>query len=81
MALEAALSRAMEAGIPIHNPSYYGQITLQEVEDIFKSETHVPIPLLEQRLNCLHEVASILNAVIHTKPSYSGNLSIRIPLN
>ena len=62
-ALEAAASRAIEAGVPLHRPSYYGHMTLPQLEEVFQSETHVPIPLLEQRLHCLHEVASVLEAV------------------
>ena len=64
-ALVAALSKAVEGGVPVYEPSYYGHVTLDELEEIFKSETHVPIPLLEQRLNCLHEVAAILETVSH----------------
>ena len=59
----AALSRAVEGGVAVYEPSFYGQVTLDELEEIFKSQTHVPIPLLEQRLNCLHEVAAVLDQV------------------
>ncbi|CAI8056589.1 Queuosine salvage protein [Geodia barretti] len=59
-ALEAAASRAIEAGTPLHRPSYFGHMSLAQLEEVFRSETHVPIPLLEQRLHCLHEVASVL---------------------
>jgi hypothetical protein len=69
-ALVAALSRAVEGGVPVYEPSYYGHVTLDELEEIFKSETHVPIPLLEQRLNCLHEVAAILET--RDVASYEG---------
>ena len=64
-ALEAAASRAIEAGTPLHRPSCFGHMTLAQLEEVFRSETHVPIPLLEQRLHCLHEVASVLQEVSH----------------
>ena len=62
-ALVAALSKAVERGTRVYEPSCYGRLTLKELGNIFKSGTHVPIPLLEERLNCLHEVASILDTV------------------
>jgi hypothetical protein len=44
-------------------------MTLAQLEEVFRSETHVPIPLLEQRLHCLHEVASVL------QEHYGGKVS------
>ena len=63
-ALVAALARAVEGGTRVYEPSIYGSLTLEQLGEVFKSETHVPIPLLEQRLHCLHEAATILNKVI-----------------
>jgi len=65
----AALARAKEAGLPIHAPSFYGNITLDQLGEVFRSETHVPIPLLERRRDVLHEVAAVLNEKFNGKVS------------
>ena len=38
-------------------------MSLSQLGDILQSETHVPIPLLEQRLESLHEAATVLKDV------------------
>lgn len=44
----------------MHNPDFYSKITLKELKDILKGNNSVDIPLLTERLNCLHEVGKIL---------------------
>ncbi|XP_033114697.1 queuosine salvage protein-like [Anneissia japonica] len=56
----AALKRALEEGIPITTPSYYSTVSLRQLQYIFRSATDTNIPLLEERLEHLHEVGKIL---------------------
>ena len=60
----AALARAKAKGIPVHKPEFYGAITGEQMEEIFLSETHVQLPLMEKRRSNLHEAAAVLNQVI-----------------
>lgn len=53
-------THAHQEGLPIYSPSFYRDITLKQLSDIFRSETQVPIPLLEQRRDNLHEAAAVL---------------------
>ena len=59
----AALARATAKGIPVHKPEFYGTVTEEQMEDIFKSDTHVKMSLLEKRRSNLHEAAAVLNQV------------------
>nr|SVE92530.1 EOG090X0A16 [Megafenestra aurita] len=61
MALCAAITKALEAGLPITSPKYYSNISLEEVNKIFLSSTGEPIPLLEERCRILHECGRILD--------------------
>lgn len=54
---------SVQAGLPIHAPSFYGTITLDQLNEVFRSETNVSIPLLERRRENLHEVAAVLTKV------------------
>ncbi len=62
-ALCAALVRAVEEGIPVHKPSFYGKVTDRELRSIFRSETEVQLPMIEKRRENLHEAAKVLNEV------------------
>ncbi|XP_014281416.1 queuosine 5'-phosphate N-glycosylase/hydrolase [Halyomorpha halys] len=59
-ALCAAIGKALDNGKCMHNPDFYSKITLKELKDILKGNNSVDIPLLTERLNCLHEVGKIL---------------------
>nr|XP_040219234.2 queuosine salvage protein [Anopheles coluzzii] len=60
-ALCAAINRAMREGIDITNPAYYAKITLEQLESILRSDTEgTKAPLLEERVQCLHEVGRVL---------------------
>lgn len=61
MALCAALTRAVEAGIPITSPKFYASITEKDVKEIFASSSSSEIPLIEHRVRNLHESGRILN--------------------
>ncbi|TMW40131.1 hypothetical protein DOY81_014789, partial [Sarcophaga bullata] len=55
-ALCAAINRAMKEGLDITNAEYYSKIDMDTVKHIFRSDDGVTmVPLLEERLKCLHE--------------------------
>ena len=63
--LVAALTKAVEVDhIPIYRPSFYGDITENQLLSIFKSETHIEMPLLAPRVKNLHEAAAVLAKVL-----------------
>uniref|UniRef100_A0A336MSR8 Queuosine 5'-phosphate N-glycosylase/hydrolase n=1 Tax=Culicoides sonorensis TaxID=179676 RepID=A0A336MSR8_CULSO len=60
-ALCAAINRALKEGFDITNPKYYSTITETDVEKIFRSDDgQTKIPLLKERVSCLHEAGRIL---------------------
>ncbi|EDV22129.1 uncharacterized protein TRIADDRAFT_29087 [Trichoplax adhaerens] len=54
--LVAAINRALDEGIPLTTPQFYADITTQQFETIFRSETDTRIPLVEARVKNLREV-------------------------
>ncbi|XP_004639453.1 queuosine salvage protein [Octodon degus] len=59
-ALCAAVNRALDEGIPITSASYYATVTLDQVRHVFRSDTDVPMPLMEDRHRVLNEAGTIL---------------------
>ncbi|XP_034104866.1 queuosine salvage protein [Drosophila albomicans] len=60
-ALCAAINRAMKDGLDITNPEFYAKIDLATLEKIFRpDDATTQIPLLEKRLECLHQVGECL---------------------
>lgn len=59
----AALARAKSRGVPVHKPEFYGTVTREQMENIFQSDSHVQLSLLEKRRGNLHEAAAVLNEV------------------
>lgn len=47
-------------GIPITSASYYATVTLDQVRHILRSDTDVPMPLIEDRHRILNETGKIL---------------------
>lgn len=56
----AALNRALDAGVAITDPNFYGNITCDELENLFRSDSSYPMPLLDERLKSLHMAAKVL---------------------
>ena len=50
-------------GVPMHKPSFYGKMTLDQLKDVFKSCNDTEIPLIQERLESLHEASTVLNEV------------------
>ncbi|XP_011861248.1 PREDICTED: UPF0553 protein C9orf64 homolog [Vollenhovia emeryi] len=56
----AAVSRAIDEGKPMWDPRYYSQITQWDAEVIFRGDDNVNIPLLQERINGLHQAGRVL---------------------
>ncbi|KAL7737636.1 hypothetical protein ACLKA6_007744 [Drosophila palustris] len=62
-ALCAAINRAMKEGLDITNPEFYATIDLGTLSKIFRpDDKDTKIPLLERRLECLHQVGECLQS-------------------
>lgn len=60
-ALCAAINRAMKEGIDITNAKFLSTITLEQLEKILRSDNgETKAPLLQERIECLHQVGSKL---------------------
>lgn len=60
-ALCAAINRAIKEGVDITNPSYYSAITLDQLKHVLRPDDgKTEVPLLDDRLKCLHEVGKVL---------------------
>ncbi|XP_038626021.1 queuosine salvage protein [Tachyglossus aculeatus] len=56
----AAVNRALDEGIPITSASYYASVTLDQVRHVLRSDTDVPMPLIQERHRILNETGRIL---------------------
>ncbi|XP_023727755.1 queuosine salvage protein isoform X2 [Cryptotermes secundus] len=60
-ALCASVRRALQDGIPVTDPKFYSQVTSAELDHILRSDNpNAKVPLLEDRVTCLHQVGKIL---------------------
>jgi hypothetical protein len=62
VALAAALTRAVEAGRPLWDASYLSRLSMDELGEILAGQDGVTIPLLDRRLEHLHEIGEVLLA-------------------
>ena len=58
LAMCAAINRALEDGIPLTEPRYFATVDLASLRAALVGDNNVQIPLLEERLRCLHEVCT-----------------------
>lgn len=56
----AAINRALKEKVDILNPKFYSTITEEQLKKILRSDTKVDVPLVSERVKCLHEVGSVL---------------------
>jgi len=56
----AAINRALHEGIPILSAEYMANITLSQLQSIFRSATSEEVPLLSQRLEVIREAGQVL---------------------
>uniref|UniRef100_A0A1B6C8Q7 Queuosine 5'-phosphate N-glycosylase/hydrolase n=1 Tax=Clastoptera arizonana TaxID=38151 RepID=A0A1B6C8Q7_9HEMI len=59
-ALCAAINRALQEGIHVTNPKVYSQLSIKDLHHILRGDNEILPLLMEERLNSLHEVGSIL---------------------
>ncbi|KAG7481120.1 hypothetical protein MATL_G00063440 [Megalops atlanticus] len=67
MALCAAITRAMDEGLPITDASYFARISLEELKHVLRSDNDTLMPMLEERHRALTEAGAVLLR-------YSGSL-------
>jgi len=60
LAMCAAINRAIDRGIPLTDPKFFANIQRETLHELLLGENDVPIPLLDKRLDCLHEVGGVL---------------------
>lgn len=57
----AAINRAIRNGIDITDSQYYSKVTVEELTEIFRGDDEgTKVPLIEERVKCLHEVGTML---------------------
>ncbi|XP_062310238.1 queuosine salvage protein isoform X2 [Osmerus eperlanus] len=60
MTLCAAITRAMDEGIPITEPSYFSQISVEDLSRVLRSDNASPMPMLRERHRVLTEGGRVL---------------------
>lgn len=60
MTLCAAITRAMEEGIPITDPAFFSHISMDQLRHVLRSDNDTPMPMLAQRHQVLTEGGRIL---------------------
>ncbi|MBN3314319.1 QSPP protein, partial [Atractosteus spatula] len=60
MSLCAAVTRALDEGIPITQASYFANMTLDDLKHVLRSDNDVPMPMIEERHRALTEAGKVL---------------------
>lgn len=60
MSLCAAIRRAIDEKVPILEPNFWINATIEDVEKIFRSETETKIAMIERRLEVMKEASNFL---------------------
>ncbi|XP_077457066.1 queuosine 5'-phosphate N-glycosylase/hydrolase isoform X2 [Stigmatopora argus] len=60
MTLCAAITRAMEEGVPITDPKFFSQMSMEELAHILRSDNKTPMPMLQERHKVLTEGGHVL---------------------
>ncbi|XP_078141221.1 queuosine 5'-phosphate N-glycosylase/hydrolase [Centroberyx gerrardi] len=60
MTLCAAITRAMEEGVPITDPKYFSQMSMEELGRVLRSDNATPMPMLQERHQVLTEGGRVL---------------------
>lgn len=55
MTLCAAITRAMDEGVPITDPKYFSQMSLEELAHVLRSDNNTAMPMLQERHQVLTE--------------------------
>lgn len=60
LAMCAAINRALDQGISLTDPAFFRNIDTATLGRLLGGDNNVPIPLLDKRVECLHEVGQLL---------------------
>ena len=60
LAMCAAVNRTLDKNINLTDPKYFANIDEETLGEMLEGDNKVPIPLLQKRLECLHEVGKVL---------------------
>lgn len=60
MTLCAAISRAMDEGVPITDPEFFSHISLEKLRHVLRSDNDTPMPMIEERHQVLTEGGRVL---------------------
>ena len=60
LAMCAAINRALDSGVRITDPKYFVDVDEKTLGELLGGDDGVPIPLLSQRVECLHQVGRVL---------------------
>ncbi|RUO96656.1 hypothetical protein BC936DRAFT_141665 [Jimgerdemannia flammicorona] len=75
----ACVNRALQAGIPITSPRYYGyDASDDDLSAVFRSDTQEQIPLLEDRIRVMREAGRVLCEVSTTHVVCIKELECRV---
>lgn len=56
----AAMNRALDEGIPLTDAAFYSSVSLEEFGRIFRSDSRVPMPMLEERWQVIRETGNTI---------------------
>ncbi|XP_033829285.1 queuosine salvage protein [Periophthalmus magnuspinnatus] len=60
MTLCAAISRAMDEGVPITDPQFFSHVSLEQLRHVLRSDNDTPMPMILQRHQVLTEAGRVL---------------------
>lgn len=60
MTLCAAITRAMDEGVPITDPNYFSKMSIEELAHVLRSDNSTPMPMLQERHQVLTEGGCVL---------------------
>jgi len=60
LAMCAAINRALDSGVRLTDPKYFVDLDEKTLGKLLGGDDGVPIPLLAQRVECLHQVGRVL---------------------
>jgi len=69
LAMCAAINRALDKNVPLTDPKYFLNVDEATLGELLIGDDGVPIPLLSQRVECLHQVGKVL------MDKYSGSFN------
>lgn len=61
LAMCAAINRALDQNVDLTSPKYFSHIDEARLGALLMGDDNVPIPLLAERVECLHQVGRVLN--------------------